>query len=146
MKTLTLEHLKYYLDCELQFITPKHRFKYGEEKILTARGMSLCDDGSLNIEFLHENDLVFSNEMKFCKPILRSLSTLDWKNFIDENHRKMSDAIHDFIEAFENDKANQHTLFESAPLIVANYAFKNHYDVFNLIQDGLAVDIKTINQ
>lgn len=79
------------------------------------------------------------------KPFLKPLSGIDWKVFIDENHRKMSDVIHDFIQAFEDDVANQHTLFESAPLIIANYAFKNKYDVFGLIEKELAIDL-TLNK
>lgn len=77
-------------------------------------------------------------------PILKPLHEINWQMFIDEKHRQMSDAIHDFIDAFNDDVANQDVLIMSAPYTVFEWCLENHFDVFSLIPKGLAIDINTL--
>ena len=75
MEKLELKHWSPYIPYKLHCLTPKHRFKYGTQEVLLVTGISNNLD-DLNIEFLRDDDLEFSNTMKWVKPILRPLSDL----------------------------------------------------------------------
>jgi len=61
----------------VKLITAKHQIKYGERTILTLNGVCWDDNNDdLNMEFIHENDLIFSNCMKPMQLILHDLSDL----------------------------------------------------------------------
>lgn len=163
---LTIEELCGYLPYGLQFLSHKHRIKYGHQTVLAARGMSLCDDLSLNVEFMYEDDLVFSNEMKTSTPLLLPLSALteplpngetpivelakiafpkdEW--IIDAGMRcSISDGwaspksfvFHQYgFMCGENNRAHS----VSNQLRLFQYLYKNHFDLHNLIERGLALD------
>ena len=78
-------------------------------------------------------------DFKSIKPILKPLKDIDWQTFINENHRLMSDAIHDFIDYFVSDAANYDAAILSAPYPVLKWCLENHYDVFSLLDIGEAV-------
>lgn len=153
IEKLELRHLVGYLPYGLKFLSPKHRLKFGEQIILTSRGMSLCDDGSLNIEFLYDDDLIFSNEMKTCKLILRPLSDLTKE--IEVNGEKFVP-----IERVRNDYSG--FFFETNPELLIKSKNTNmyislnwtiefqqklyewHFDIHGLIEKELAIDINTL--
>jgi hypothetical protein len=59
------------------FQLPKHQFKYGEQTTLPMNGINIDTEGNINIELLlPDGDLLFSNQLKWCKPVLRPLSSL----------------------------------------------------------------------
>jgi len=59
------------------FQLPKHQFKYGEQTTLPMNGINIDTEGKINIELLlPDGDLLFSNQLKWCKPVLRPLSSL----------------------------------------------------------------------
>lgn len=73
---LEMKHLAPYLPYGLKFESSKHQVDYGNSTIFQMNGLNLDDDGSPNVEFLHNGKLWFSNSMRPVKPILFSLTSL----------------------------------------------------------------------
>ena len=121
---ITIEQLAGYLPYEL-----KLKNQLNGIETLTAINAS----GTILTE---RND--WSNIAKY-KPILKPLEGLDWQQFINDNHRLMSDAIHDFIEYF-CDAVNCHDAMICAPYPVFIWCLENHYDVYGLIDNDDAVN------
>jgi hypothetical protein len=117
---LQKKHLAPYLDCEL-------------ECIVELTGSSelpwyFSEDGKYKLNGLMF-DWMDSDEVTSIKPILKPLSDLDKEvlvifNFI--TYPKRGDSINVYSYEF------------------MIYCFKNHFDVFGLIEKGLAIDINTI--
>ena len=121
-----LEQLSAYLPYELVcLVDGKHKAKMN----------SVYSDGTCTFCELVESEKGF----KSIKPILKPLKDIDWQTFINENHRLMSDAIHDFIDYFVSDAANYDAAILSAPYPVFKWCLKNHFDVFSLLDSGEAV-------
>lgn len=76
MRDLQIADIASYVPHRLYCLTSRHQIKYGERHKLLVNGISLDDDGSLNIEFLHDDDLWYSNWMNKVFPLLRPLSDL----------------------------------------------------------------------
>lgn len=95
-------------------------------------------------------------EYRHFKPILRPLSDLTKDDKFSEliNEELICGAwkfVHDDWTTSIQTSNNQHTLLiiqnEVAPectVLFFNYMIENHYDVFGLIEKGLAIDINTI--
>ena len=92
----------------------------------------------------------FANYLLFAdiKPILRPLSDLT---------KERIDMIYFGVIATDNDMYGSRTEFEDdldlwlcdmshIPLCVYSYLIENHFDVFGLIEKGLAIDINTITK
>ena len=94
-----------------------------EEGLFWNRGMTIQDSVNNN-----------------AKLILKPLHEVDLQDFVDENQFKMSDALYQYISAFDDDVSNQDVIVMSAPYIIFQWLLKNHYDVFGLIEKGIAVD------
>jgi len=146
---LELKQLAPYLPYELKFITPKHRIKYGEQTILTARGLSLQDDLSLNIEFLFDNELYFSNEMKSCTPILRHCNDFDK----EITHNGNTFIPYDLAKSVVSEKqwalivetvTKDYTKWVDFPYWYVRLLLEWHFDIFGLIDNGLAVNINEV--
>jgi len=125
---LELKHLAPYLPYGLKCQLSKHQIKYGETHSLVVNGLSIDDSGEVNIEFLHNDDLMFSNTINPVKPILRPLADL---TKLGSNETWWRDKIALGITSHLNYSEIEELL-------------KEHYDVFNLIPAGLAIDINTI--
>lgn len=144
-----IDKLAKYLPHKLKFLTNKHRFKYGTETVLEARGMSLDDDKNLVIEFLYKDELVFSNEMKSCKPILRPMSDLTK----EVDYRKDGSKIV-FINTFMREHrmklekelrvTNGKLLIEYLDFGIVEKLLKYHFDIHSLIEKKLAININTV--
>jgi|SRR5690606_32887544 len=77
MEKLELKHIAPYLPYRLKCLIPKHSLKFGQQYVLPVNGASIDSYGLLNIEFiLPDDDLLFSNQLKWVKPLLRPLSDL----------------------------------------------------------------------
>lgn len=134
---LELKDLAPYLPYGLTFLSHKHRFKYGTKTVLIANGLSLNDDKNVVIEFLYDDELIFSNEMKTCTPILRSLSDLT-----EEQYAEL-DLNHNFSIVRFSDLEKDPTRY---PYTIVQKLIEWHFDVFGLIEKGLAIDINTLEQ
>jgi hypothetical protein len=65
------------------------------------------------------------------------------KEFLDQ---KWCEVYDDFFDAlFEHDWL-MHTRILMCPYEILQWFFKNHYDVFGLIEENLAIDINTLNK
>lgn len=143
---LTLKELAPYLPYEL-----KYKVGHIENGIYT-----LIDLGIMYVQLISdiegEEVLVRSVEEATIKPILRPLSDLNKSVFYEkynENRVLMEDHIifkrlskKDFLSG--KLEAYYHlTLLENYEIIT--YLFELHFDVFGLIEQGLAIDINTIN-
>ena len=161
MKTLELNHIQHYPIGEngVKLITAKHQIKYGERTILTLNGVCWDDNANdLNMEFIHDNDLIFSNCMKPMQVILHPLSDLtkpitvpgynDGKEFVPIDillpesdyigiEYMRDEHIHDFIN-----KNNRLDL--CYPFSFWQKLYQWHFDLEGLIRSGLAIDINTL--
>lgn len=102
--------------------------------------MSNCGEVELttsNIESCLDNSLKR-------KPILKPLSDLTKDNEVTTEFQlifKENDDIIDYLCEEKGDVSKK-----NIPYQLAEWLFKNHFDVFGLIEKGLAIDINTINK
>jgi hypothetical protein len=90
-------------------------------------------------------------ELKDIKPILHPLYNFGDSDDLRKVHEfiglgKWCDAYDIYFNIWFDNVANVDKLILQAPYEIAQYFFKNHYDVFGLIPAGLAVDINTLNK
>lgn len=83
------------------------------------------------------------------KPILRPISEFGDSDDLRKVHEfiglgKWCEAYDHYFDVWFNDLANIDKLILQAPYEIFNYFLANHYDVFGLIKNGLAIDINTI--
>ena len=118
---LELKHLAPYLPYKLRIKT-----KYGWDTMATLNEYEVNGD--------HEDSYSYEDhpdEVLEFKPILRPLSDLT-----DIEVEKLEYGyINSIIEKLKS---------KEIELIVYEYLVKNHFDVFGLIEKGLAIDINTI--
>src|SRR5690606_24396766 len=131
--------------------------EYGKQHSLEVRGLSIDDDGELNIEFIHDNDLMFSNRMARVYPELRPMSDLIKE--IEHNGERFVPI--EEISKFTTTEINHHGEIESYEFNGNKYVtrmpddmdwyrlqklFEWHFDVFGLIKEGLAVDLNEVKK
>ena len=121
---LELHHIASYLPYQLKIMQYRDDLKLSFESILISLSNNTLGVTSTRFPF---NERIQYDEAKL---ILRPLSDLDdsqLKSFNFVSFAKDGDidfVSYDFMK----------------------YAFENHFDVFGLIDKGLAIDINTINQ
>jgi len=115
--TMKLKHLAPYLPYKLKYANTKN------EKINTFRSLSI----DINMVDFGYGDAM---ELFEVKPILRPLSDLE----------EFSPAIWEY--GIKKGKVNVNQIQYLEALVL----FKNHFDLFGLIEKGLAIDINTLNQ
>ena len=137
MKELTpLEYLSAYLPYGLKCRTSKHQFKYGETTDLLVNGIAIDTDGECIIEFLHNDELQFSNQMNPVKPLLHPLSRLtdhmaNWcVNMGYTEDLSAGELCFKHIITFDYSQLT----YEAAQEVL-----KQHGDLFNLIESGKAI-------
>lgn len=134
MEKLTIEHLAPYLPYGLKYLIPK-QIRDGflsidiEERIAEMTGLGVC--------------VVEQNQFK---PILRPLSELpfhscfEWFPYSERN----------IVKGLCNDYEEYPDLYDFNKLELTydtlQELFKNHFDVFGLIEKGLAIDINTLDK
>lgn len=119
-----------YLPYELQFS--------GGSDIWTMIGLANNGDVVLK-NGLYAQAIDAANVGLEYKPMLKPFTEFDVKEFIDERHREMSEAIHQFIDYLESDVSNIYSAILAAPFVLIEFCHKKHYDIYDLIGQGLAV-------
>lgn len=149
---LELKHLAPYLHHKLKFLSDKHFFEYGKRREMIARGISLDDDKNINVEFLQDDELVFLNELKDTKPILRPLSDLKRTDLDIEGHEGYFHYLEEKYFTHSNDIRHLRRIVNeddrwiyTIPMYLYEHLLEWHFDVFGLIPKGLAIDINTLN-
>ncbi len=168
MKKLELKHLAPYLPYGIKVIPEEwvvNDFWQNKKVILT--GFQIDDDRAI---FKHRdlmNDRnplgIVSFKIEECQPILRPLSDLTEDTLHDFFKSNLSNYIslvtdtndNGVIEAdlmgLNGDNTTYTVIFNTSnvslfPQGVFEYLLENHFDVFRLIDQGLAIDANTINK
>lgn len=140
MEVLKLEHLSPYLPYKLNCLVD------GKESVLNA----IYDNGSCVFYDLVESEKGFES----VKPILKNIAYADntiIAHFFQHNCRLSDNYDKEIIDLFCSEhinidldviKLSDLTIeaFQSFPYNTFGWLLKNHYDVFGLVEKGLAVD------
>ncbi len=135
------KHIIPYLPYKLKLYAGEYFLKNNLDVILDRLDVTTKTIDATNLEGNWFIDQV--------KPILKPLS-----NFQEEQieeikaflNQKWCEVYDDFFDAlFEHDWL-MHTRILMCPYEILQWFFKNHYDVFGLIEDNLAIDINTLNK
>ena len=142
---LELKHLAPYLPYELKFYNISSEEIFGEvEKIDVYFGKIYLYKPlsweKVVIDYVNQSESIY-------KPILRPLSDLTKE--IEEGKKPIAE----WLMLCKNSKGvwsfdtNDFSTWEVMAVInEVNLLFKNHFDVFGLIEKGLAIDINTLPQ
>lgn len=128
---LEIKHLASYLPYDLKVV-----FEADEHEHTLVGLVNWSDEIMVLSPF---NDYGRSN-IKNCKPILRPLSNLPKQNGDDDNYNYLG--IVNFAHAFSLDGKKVGVF--AMPYFFIEELCKEHYDVFGLIEKGLAIDINGI--
>ncbi len=139
---LKIEHLTPYLPYGLGIATIKDIYNQSKKNWRYYGEMSTCCNGT-NINILIADSDIF-------KPILKPLPTFrnsyDLKALYDfVDNFQWCDQYDQFLEIWIEDPKSIKELVLKAPYEIFKYLLSEHYDVFGLIENGLAVDINTIS-
>jgi hypothetical protein len=133
---LDLKHLAPYLPYGLDVKTDK----YGVTKLLAVSKIHLY------IDFLY-----YRISYDKVKPILRPLSNFGDSDDTRKVHEfiglgKWCDFYDEYFRVWFDDLENVDKLILQAPYEIFNYFLANHFDVFGLIEQGLAISIHDLVQ
>ena len=135
MKKLTLEHLAPYFPYGLKGIVTDSSNNGSIETIIGLQGTEIITDFDCA-------------EMDIFKPILRPLSDFEYGHISQiEDYLGLGqwcDNYDKYFDAWFNDAESIQKLVLQAPYEIIQFFFKNHFDVFGLIEQGLAIDINTL--
>ena len=135
---LELKHLAPYLPYGL-------KCKWNQSKPFELKGLQHGSDSVNNEMWIWKDKTYFIGYLYECKPILRPLS--DLKTI--EKEIKSVDSywyVDDYLtEKCTVDKIYPLHVIEFIPYAIMQVLLKYHFDVFGLIEKGLAIDINTIN-
>jgi len=136
MENIKLKHLAPYLPYGLKMISKAE----GKSAYITTIKRRLKRIETLTPELMEV--MIFLNR----KPILRPLSDLTKE--IEYNGEKFKPSERLAIPLFDSDMQKYITQGEVAgiPFWVSQKYFEWHFDVFSLIEKGLAIDINTLNK
>ena len=133
---LELKHLAAYLPYEL-----KVKFSFDDEHDHSFVGIDTSQDG---IHLISPFGDFGRGNIRDIKPILRPLS--DLKEEIEHNGEKFCPArvmMNDYNYNTISSYGYAHVTPINYPYRVVEYLFSLHFDIFNLIEKGLAVPLKT---
>lgn len=128
---LNLTHLAPYLPYGIKL---RRLNKYEQPKIIYMNNGNIMD-------CIENPDI--------CKPVLRFMSDLTKSELIESGFDSHIDYLTHELQNPDNKcrlRSDGKPLWrvESAPYEMVEYLFRNHYDVFDLIKKGLAVDSNTL--
>ena len=141
---LELKHLAPYSPYKLNYFVD---FEDSDVAVYEMIGM-FTDSGEIYLDG-YETNL----DSKNCKPILRPLSDLSKEievngekfkpSFVlSRDYKNAQEFIHLIITEKEEDYYKD--ILSHMPLCIAQKLFEYHFDVFGLIEKGLAIDINTL--
>jgi hypothetical protein len=143
---LEIKHVVPYLPYELKAEMLDYKKDYVGKKIDTILGIHQWDKSGKLWSLFTEGGSKPS--LDSIKPILRHLSDFqeeqieEIKSIFDKNWCRAYD---DFFDALFQHDWDMHSIILMCPYEILQWFFKNHYDVFGLIEKGLAIDINTLN-
>lgn len=151
MEKLELKHLAPYLPYGLKIMTFSN---YRPSEIICNYGIRNCSDYPITT---YEDGKSFGRMLSEIKPILRPLSDLfkliDWGNNSDPYMIGYKYGVEKVFEDGEEFYANEHYAdYCESPKCYTNitsfdwWLFEHHFDVFGLIDKGLAIDINTLGK
>ena len=139
---LEIKKIINYLPYELKFLYNGNIYK--------MRWINSIGD----IEYSSQDDFIdpfppniFSKYLDLVKLIFRPLSDFqeeqieEIKSIFDKNWCRAYD---DFFDALFQHDWDMHSMILMCPYEILQWFFKNHYDVFGLIEDDLAININTL--
>jgi len=143
MEKLELKHLAPYLPYKLQYLIPKHEPE------------NIFDIGhGGGIHTMQVVAMLSMSRGSESKPILRPLSDLTKEIEVDGEKKRLIDDIQKLYPTYyfaynaTDDllvkRENEQYTWCSDILGINEFLFKNHFDVFGLIEKGLAIDINTL--
>jgi len=153
MKKLTIEHLAPYLPYGLKFSSIGGKFAYMGVNGCYKDNLSSFGNGNIG------RDISFQSLIRDFKPILRPLSDLTKEIEYNGTFTPKDELFHIWCEYCNADsmKSDNQLSFDVAywipreplkikwwPKWMTDKLFEWHFDIFNLIPDGLAIDINTL--
>ena len=141
---LELKHLAPYLPYKLKAEMLDYKIDYVGRQYDEIIGLHQWDkSGTLWCVFTDGGSKPSLNDIK---PILKSLQKFDQDEFFKLQDfiglGNWCDAYDEYFTAWFDDAANVDKLILQAPYKVIQFFFLEHYDVFGLIDAGLAVELK----
>lgn len=138
---LTLKHLAPYLPYKLKFLDLKCEPHDNISVLESLNIYKMLSDNNGNCDIL----------FKEIKPILRPLSEFGDSDDLRKVHEFIGlgnwcDMYDNYFNAWFDDACGIYTLVLQCPYEVLQYFLKNHYDIFGLIENKLAIDINTLNK
>lgn len=149
---IPLKYLVGYLPYRLRLFHSAFMFKDKNNESEIGTMVGITDVVQLDVLGETTFDIVMRRDKDFYKlhdsrghfkPILRPLSDLfngQYEDILDEFSEQSLEA---FKMAFLSD-LRPLDAFDKINYTIATKLFKNHFDLFRLIEDGLAVDINTL--
>ena len=137
---LTIKHLAPYF---------LHELKLQREYYSNFNGGGIVKDTIImSGYFLAQFKIEMASKTKY-KPILHPLSEFGDSDDIKKVHEFLGlgnwcEMYDEYFRVWFDDVANTDKLVLQAPQEIFNYFLANHYDVFSLIPNGLAIDINTL--
>lgn len=140
MDKLELKHVAHYFPYDLNC------FAFNGFSTKKGKIVSVAKNGVL-LELSKKQGIIYL--FSEIKPILRPMSSLTNDSLRAEmykrDHPSHIDWTTDERESIIKDHGFEYWL-KDIPYIITQYLFENHYDVFSLIDKGLAVDMNTLKQ
>ena len=141
---LELKHLAPYLPYKLKCLYT-HTNKIGTISNIYTIGEGYNDDDlKLSIDY-SEGEHIW-----MFKPILRPLSEFEYDHIVQiKEHLRIGqwcDYYDTYFDAWFDDIANIDKLVLQCPYEIMQFFLECHFDIFNLIPQGLAIDINTLNK
>jgi hypothetical protein len=140
--------LKHYLPYNLKCEILDYKSDYVGDQYDTLKGYYLLNDKAY-FNFKSGRDYAGKNTTQF-KPILRPLSEFGDSDDTRKVHEfiglgKWCDNYTEYFNTWFDDLANIDKLILQAPKEVFDYFLANHFDVFNLLKHGMAIDVNDVS-
>lgn len=130
----------------------KHFAKYQKMYLCQENPQIMWDDnrlflGQMKSNLGFEEDDVYLDEVK---PILRPLSEFEYDHIIQLKEHlglgKWCDNYDHYFDAWFDDAENVQELALQCPYVIMQFFLESHFDIFNLIPQGLAIDINDVKE
>lgn len=135
------------MKLELKHIIPYllHEIMVKDEEIAQDYGLAGVNIPDDEILIYKETGDIEPYSIELIKPILQSLSGFNDNElvYVKEyiGHGKWCEAYDQYFDIWFDNAPNVHKLVLQAPYEIFQYFLSEHYDVFGLIDNGLAIEI-----